>query len=60
MSKFDEFGFIFSVLALLFSGFVAMYYGAVGKDLEKKLTYITLALIIAFFAGVFIGSIKVR
>ena len=60
MSKFDEFGFIFSALALLFSGFVAIYYVAVEKDLEKKLTYIALALIIAFFAGMFIGSIKVR
>lgn len=60
MTKFDEFEFIFSGLALLFSGAIAIYYGAVGKDLEKKLTYIALALIIAFYAGMLIGSIKVR
>lgn len=60
MTKFDEFGFVFSSFALLVSGVIAIYYAAVGKDLEKKLTYIALALIIAFYAGMLIGSIKVR
>lgn len=60
MTKLTQFEFIFAIIAVMFAGSVSLYYGGFGKDLEKKITYIAFAIVIAFLAGALIGSINVK